>query len=222
MKRGFVDFHTHTIFSDGVLLPSELVQRLSVIGCKGVAITDHADCSNLEFVLQGVLQFAETFAKDWDLDIIPGVELTHVPPKQIGSMTKRARELGAKWVVVHGETTVEPVAKGTNRAAIDARVDLLAHPGLITEEEAILAERNGVYLEITTRRGHSLTNGLVVNRAREAGASLLLNTDMHAPGDILDGRQRETVALGAGLEPDEVDQIWGNSFQILDRMRKIG
>ena len=222
MKRGFVDFHTHTIFSDGVLLPSELVQRLSVIGCKGVAITDHVDCSNMEFVLQGILRFAEAFKNEWDLEIIPGVELTHVPPKRIGDMTKRARELGAKWVVAHGETTVEPVAKGANRAAIDARVDLLAHPGLITKEDAVLAERNGVYLEITTRRGHSLTNGLVVNRAREVGASLLLNTDMHAPGDILDVRQRETVALGAGLEPDEVDQIWGNSFQILDRMRKIG
>jgi histidinol phosphatase-like PHP family hydrolase len=71
--------------------------------------------------------------------------------------------------VVHGETIVEPVLPGTNRAAIAAGVDILAHPGLITKEEAMLAAQKGVLLEITTRRGHSFTNGHVASIARVCG-----------------------------------------------------
>jgi hypothetical protein len=90
---------------------------------------------------------------------LAGVELTHVPPELINDLTLQARDLGADIVVVHGETIVEPVPPGTNRAAIEAGVDLLAHPGLITAGEVALAAENGVHLEISARKGHSLGNG---------------------------------------------------------------
>lgn len=217
-KRGFVDLHTHSLLSDGALLPSELVQRAAAQGCRGLAITDHADSANVEFLITGLVQFVEELGKEWEWPIIPGVELTHVPPRKIASLAERARALGARWIVVHGETVVEPVAPGTNRAAIEARVDLLAHPGLITAEDAEMAAHLGIYLEITTRNGHSLTNGWVVRRARESGARLLLNTDSHAPGDILDHHMREIIALGAGLDPQEVGRLWENAHQVLDRI----
>ena len=218
----FVDLHTHTFFSDGELLPSELVRRAQEKGCRGLAITDHVDSSNLEFVISRIREFVEELGAEWEMAIIPGVELTHVPPRKIGLLADKARGLGARWVVVHGETVVEPVAPGTNLAAIDAGVDLLAHPGLIGKEEASRAARNGIYLEVTTRKGHSLTNGWVVQRARETGASLLLDTDTHAPGDILDAPERRTIALGAGLDPQEVEQVWENARQVLARLRAGG
>jgi len=219
-NRGFVDLHSHTFLSDGALLPSELVQRASVRGCRGLAITDHVDSSNLEFVISRILQFVDELGEAWQMDVVPGVELTHVPPRHIAPLAEQARALGARWIVVHGETLVEPVAPGTNRAAMEAPVDLLAHPGLIRKEEASRAAQMGVYLEITTRKGHSLANGWVVQRAREAGALLLLNTDAHGAGDILDTHQMETIALGAGLTPEEVERIWDNAFLILDRLRR--
>lgn len=214
----FVDLHTHTLLSDGELLPSELVQRLAQKGCAGVAITDHVDSSNLESVAAQILKFSEDAEREWKLVIIPGVELTHVPPRKIGSLVVRARDIGIRWVVVHGETIVEPVAPGTNRAAIEAGVDLLAHPGLITREEAMEAARSGVYLEVTTRKGHGLANGWVVQKAKEAGASLLLDTDTHSPEDILEQREREAVASGAGLEPWEVRRLWENAHSVLARL----
>jgi putative hydrolase len=217
--RSFVDLHTHTLFSDGELLPSELVRRAMEMGCRGLAITDHVDSSNLEFVVSRMCQFVEELGGEWNVDVIPGVELTHVPPRKIGSLAEKARDLGARWVVVHGETVVEPVAPGTNRAAIEARVDLLAHPGLISREEASMAARTGVFLEVTTRKGHSITNGWVVQRAREAEALLVVDTDTHGPGDILDGHQRRIVALGAGLDEAEVRAIWENGCRILERLR---
>jgi len=221
MKEGyFADFHTHTLFSDGELLPSELVRRAVERGCNGLAITDHVDSSNLEFIAQRLQQFMDELGGEWGVEVIPGVELTHVPPRKIGVLAEKARALGVRWVVVHGETVVEPVAPGTNRAAIEAGVDLLAHPGLITPEETAMAVKAGVFLEITTRKGHSLTNGWVVQRAREAGASLLLDTDTHGPGDILDASERRAVALGAGLNHEEADGIWRNAQEVLARLRR--
>jgi histidinol phosphatase-like PHP family hydrolase len=183
-----------------------------------LALTDHVDSANLESAIAAVIRFVDELGDYWDLPIIPGVELTHVPPRKLAPLAQRARALGAKWVVVHGETVVEPVAAGTNRAAMEAGVDLLAHPGLITPEDAEMAARLGVYLEITTRRGHSLANGWIVQRAGETGVSLLLNTDAHAPDDILDLREREIVALGAGLTPQGVEGIWDNGYRVLDRI----
>lgn len=215
---GFVDLHTHTLLSDGELLPSELVQRLAQKGCAGLAVTDHVDSSNLGWVASQILDFSQDAAREWGLVIIPGVELTHVPPRKIAPLVTKVRDMGIRWVVVHGETIVEPVAPGTNRAAIEARVDLLAHPGLITTEEAMEAARSGVFLEVTTRKGHGLANGWVVQKAKEAGAAMLLNTDTHSPADILDKGEREAIASGAGLEPREIRRLWENAHAVLGRL----
>jgi len=111
-------------------------------------------------------------------------------------------------VVVHGETIVEPVVRGTNRAAVECpEVDILAHPGFITLEEAQIAAENGVYLEITSRHGHCLTNGHVVQIARQAGARLVVNTDTHTPGDMMDQEAARLVAAGAGLTEEEINLV---------------
>ena len=244
-NEGFYDFHTHTVFSDGGMIPAGLMQRAMVRGCLGLAITDHVDSSNLEWAFENLLKFVEelgqewqpdivpagdgttaplntldcdTLAKNWHLPLIPGVELTSVPPRKIAALAQKARSLGAKWIVVHGETIMEPVAPGTNRAAIEARVDLLSHPGLITPEDAARAAELGVHLEITTHKGHGMANGWVAQRARASGAKLLLNTDCHVSADILDAKQRRAIAFGAGLTAEEVDRIWQNGRRIIARI----
>ena len=213
-----IDLHTHTVFSDGVLIPAELVRRANVAGYKAVAITDHGDLSNLEHNLSCVLRFVREHGHFFDMNVFAGVELTHVPPGLIGEMTAMARELGAQVVNVHGETVTEPVAPGTNLAAIEAGADVLAHPGLITDEEVSLAAEKGVHLEITTRSGHSLTNGHVAAMARKHGAKLVINNDAHAPGDLVSAERRMHVALGAGLSREEYLQAEANSRAIVQRL----
>lgn len=207
-----IDLHTHTVFSDGVLIPAELARRAKVAGYRAIAITDHVDASNMDLVLPRLVTLAREYSVFMDLTIVPGVELTHVPPALIAQETVRARQLGAGVVVVHGETIVEPVERGTNLAAIEAGVDVLAHPGLITDEEAALAAKRGVLLEITTRSGHGYTNGHVVRMARAHGAGVVINNDAHAPADLLGRDLRRKVALGAGLSIDECrladDRAW--------------
>lgn len=199
-----VDLHTHSIFSDGALLPSEMLRRVEVLGYGALAITDHADSSNLDELVSQLVRFFREGTVGFGVRFIPGIELTHVPPAQIAPLARRARRLGARLVLVHGETPVEPVFPGTNRAAVECPdVDILAHPGLITEEEAALAATNGLSLELTSRGGHSLTNGHVAHVARLTGTRLIVNTDTHAPGDMIDQARARLVALGAGLTEEE-------------------
>ena len=180
------DLHTHSTHSDGMLIPAEVARTAQVKGYLGVALTDHVDSSNIINVIKSNIEFKEWFNKSSDsFKVIIGVEITHVNPKDILKLTNIARDNGADIVVVHGETISEPVYTGTNRAAIEAKVDILAHPGLISMEDASLASDNGVYLEITTRKSHAYTNGHVVNMARKTVANLVIDNDAHEPGDFV-------------------------------------
>lgn len=199
------DLHTHTVFSDGELIPAELVRRAMVLGHDVIAITDHVDMTNVEFVASNVAKAVE-LCEDY-IRVIPGVEITHVPPSKIDHVAKLARKYGAEWIVVHGETVTEPVAPGTNRASAEnPEIDVLAHPGFITVEEAQLAKDNGVILEVTGRMGHNITNGHVVNVARQVGADMVIDSDTHAPENLIDEKAALTVALGAGLTPEEAEK----------------
>lgn len=203
--EGRIDLHTHSFFSDGGLLPSEMLRRAEVLGYSALAITDHADASNLGSLLGHLRAGLQELSEGFGTQLLVGVELTHVPPALIDRLARRAKELGAEVVVVHGETIVEPVAPGTNRAAIESpSVDLLAHPGFLTLEEARLAAQRGCLIEITTRAGHSLTNGHVAAICRQAGAAMVVDTDTHSPSDMVTLARAQAVAAGAGLSPEEV------------------
>lgn len=197
------DMHTHTIFSDGELIPSELLRRAEVMGLKAIAFTDHADASNIEIIIPQIMKVCNELNRIKKIKCLPGVEITHCPPLSIQSLVKKARTLGARVVVVHGETIVEPVEKGTNIAAIKSGVDILAHPGLITDEEAKQAAKNDVFLEVSGRKGHSLGNGHVVNMAKKYGAKLIVNSDAHSPDDLISPQISKRIAIGAGLTERE-------------------
>ncbi len=210
-----IDLHTHSIFSDGVLIPSELVRRAEVLGINAIGITDHADASNLDFIIPRIVAVAERLNRVNHIKTVPGIELTHVPPSQIGPLAEQARSLGAKIVVVHGETIAEPVVPGTNRAALSADIDILAHPGLISEEEVAIAAEKGIFLEISARKGHSLTNGHVAKLARKQGAELILNSDAHEPSDLITEQQAREIVLGAGLSQDDFERMQKNAESFL-------
>jgi histidinol phosphatase-like PHP family hydrolase len=214
------DFHMHTFFSDGELSPTELTRRAIVRGYTALAITDHASAANLGSLIEQISRDAELVKEYWDFTVLPGVELTHIPPKSIPVLARKAKEYGAKIVVVHGETIVEPVPPATNLASVECPdVDILAHPGLLTLEEAKIAAETGVFLELTSRGGHSLGNGLVARLAKETGARLIVDSDTHAPRDIHTLELARSVALGSGLSVEEADTILTeNPLLLLNRL----
>ncbi len=202
------DFHTHTTLSDGVLLPMELIRRAIVNSYRALGISDHVSASTMARVIKEVSADCELARKHWGFVALVGVELTHVPPDAIPQLAAEAKALGAQYVVVHGESPVEPVSPGTNLAACQCSdVDLLAHPGLITIEAAEAAAENEIFLELTARQGHCLGNGLVAKVAQQAGAAMLVNTDAHEPGDLLTQDLAVTVAAGAGLNEQQMEQV---------------
>ncbi|MFU8818664.1 MAG: histidinol phosphate phosphatase domain-containing protein [Desulfurivibrio sp.] len=215
-----IDLHTHCLFSDGELVPAEHLRRVEVLGYRAIAITDHADHSNLDFIIPRIAAAAARLNPYSTTRLLAGIELTHVPPELFAELTDKARQLGAEIVVGHGETVMEPVKPGTNRAAIMAGVDILAHPGLLSREDAELAARHGVFLELSGRKGHSLTNGHVAALARQAGAKLVINADAHGPGDFLTAAMAEIVGLGAGLSVAEYQQVRANMSELVSRATK--
>lgn len=204
-KMGRCDFHTHTFLSDGELLPLELIRRCQAKGYSLVGITDHVGFSNYEQVCQALSRDCYVATQELGILTIPGVEITHVPPKRIKELAGLCREAGALLVVVHGETMVEPVIEGTNKTACScSNVDILAHPGLITPAECKAAKKRGVFIEITSRKGHSLTNGHVIKTGRTVGCDFLINTDAHSPSDLIDIEFTSKVGIGAGMTSSEL------------------
>jgi histidinol phosphatase-like PHP family hydrolase len=210
---GMIDFHSHTFVSDGELVPAEHARRAEVQGVEVLGITDHVDASNVHDCIERVERAKETTP----IRVLSGVEVTHVPPGKIERVVEMARDAGADIVVAHGETPVEPVVEGTNRAAIQAGVDVLGHPGHIEREDAELAAEKGVRLEITARGGHSLANGHVATVAQEVGAELVVNTDSHHPRDFITRERAVEIARLAGLsEEGAVEVVDENSRELLD------
>lgn len=211
-----IDLHTHSLFSDGELLPSELARRAEVHGYQIIAITDHADISNYDFIIPRIIKACRKINERKKILAIPGIEFTHIYPDDIPFLSIEARNMGASIIIIHGETISEPVIPGTNKKAVESDIDILAHPGLITDEEVLGAVRNGVFLEISARKGHCLCNGHVARLAKKHGAKLVLNTDAHSPDDIITIEEAEKVAVGAGLTDEDFSELLQNSKNLIN------
>ncbi len=218
-----IDFHIHSILSDGMLLPAAMAREAEVKGISAIAITDHVDASNLEEVLAALTKFVKKQGKTLPIQVLPGVELSYLRPDLIKNYARQSRKLGAKVVIVHGQSPVEPVIPGTNLESVKLKslVDILAHPGnTLTEEEASLAKENGIFLELSTRRGHKEGNRHVAQMAKKTGAKLLVNTDSHTETDLITQEQAYQVALDAGLSEEEaIKVIRDNPKELLARMK---
>jgi histidinol phosphatase-like PHP family hydrolase len=215
------DFHTHTFLSDGINSPIELIRYASAEGYRCIAITDHASYSNIDWLIESVTRDCKLAEKYWDITAIPGIELTNVPSEGIDDLAKYAREKGARLVVVHGESIAEKVEPGTNLKALKSDyVDLLAHPGMLTIEEAEIAAKNDIYIEITKRAGHSLTNGIVAKTGTDASVKFLINSDAHSHLDLYKEGLQQKIALASGLEPGQIDEIINRNN--MDFLKKLG
>lgn len=218
-SSGVHDFHTHTFYSDGALSPMEQVRRAVVRGYGVIGLTDHTGVGGVGALLAALRADRDIIEGYWPITVIVGVELTHVPAEAIADAAAHARREGAEIVVVHGETPVEPVPEGTNRAAIESGlVDVLAHPGFISAAEMRAAVERDVFIEISARRGHSLTNGHVARLALEQGALLIVNSDAHEPSDLLTSDFQRRVAVGAGIpEQSLASVLYENPARLLKR-----
>jgi len=64
----FVDLHIHTLASDGIETPTEVIKKAQNLGLIGVAITDHDTVSGVE---EGIAA-----GSSYGIDVVPGVEIS--------------------------------------------------------------------------------------------------------------------------------------------------
>ena len=215
-----IDFHSHTFFSDGQLSPAEHIRRAYVAGYQVIGLTDHVDFSNIDFVFDSVNKLASEFDYFYnDMFIIPGVEITHVPANKIEKIVNIARNKQIPLIIVHGESPVEPVEPGINRAAIEAGVDILAHPGLISEQDMQLAARNNVFIEISARKGHGITDGHVAKLAAKFGNELVLDSDAHSDEDFLTHDYAHKILYGCGMESEQIEKLYQSEIKLLNKIK---
>ncbi|MCT4536092.1 histidinol phosphate phosphatase domain-containing protein [Halodesulfovibrio sp.] len=216
-----IDLHVHTTLSSGEQTPAAAMRFAKAAGYRAIAFTDHADATNMQHILESMLPMIRTYSLYSGIDLYAGIELTHIPPQLIPDTITEARSMGAQLVCVHGQTIADIVDEGTNLAAIEGGADYLAHPGLITEQEALLAAEKKVYLEVTARPEHALTNGHLVKVAELTGAPLILNNGGYRGYDFINKDRRRAIALGAGMSKDQYQQTENNSRMIVSKMMML-
>ena len=91
----FVDLHTHTTASDGILAPEQVVEAAAAAGLKAIAVTDHDTVAGVPA--------AEAAGARLGIRIVPGVELSatvgdheaHILALNVSRLEKVAERLSA-------------------------------------------------------------------------------------------------------------------------------
>lgn len=202
------DFHTHTTISDGHADAMEMARRCQKNGYAAYVCSDHVDEGTVDARVLEIVVACRRVGDELGIVAIPAVEVTRVAPDRVAKVAARARSLGAQLVVVHGETLGDFPQPGLNLAAARcADVDILGHPGLITEQAAEFARENGIHLEISAAGLHGLCNGHVAKVALEVGAALVLDSDAHRPESLLTPERALQVLAGSGLAAEAVARV---------------
>jgi len=159
------------------------------------------------------------------LEVLIGVELSYIYPEELEPLAQKARNLGVQVILVHGDSPVEPFAGEINEAAVRCKeglIDIIAHPGFITPEQAKLAAEKNIYLELSSRKGHCIANGHIAKMAVEAGTRMIVNSDAHTGTDLITFEFSQAVAKGAGLDDDEVYRVTEvYPVELVEKARKI-
>jgi putative hydrolase len=205
--RDRFDFHCHTFLTDGRASATDMWYEADRLGHSALAVTDHVALDDPQPLLDRLRREAKAWEGD-ELTTLVGVEVTMIPPRKIPEAVRAARRAGAEVVIVHGETLAQAVPPGTNRAAVETNeVDILAHPGFITVEEAELAKAHDVILEISARSLHMTTNGHVARTALQVGNDLVVDSDAHAIDQLVPASLARQIARGAGVPDSAVARV---------------
>ena len=54
--------------------------------------------------------------------------------------------------------------------------------------------------------------------ARKHKAPLIINTDAHSPEDLITRSKAEKILRGAGLEKEELKQVFQNSKKLMEKL----
>lgn len=147
-----IDLHVHSTCSDGTCTPTELVSLAEEAGLAAIALTDHDSISGIPEAIHA--------AKDTDLEVVPGVEL---------SCDSDGREVHMLGLYIRPD---DPVLSGKleefkqiRESRNEQMVELLAKEGLDITYEKLLADNPDSVITRGNIAGYLVEHGCVKDRA---------------------------------------------------------
>ena len=202
LKRECSMMDFHVVISAGRctdgLTASFALHYAALAGLRFVGLVVPGDGTDFSF-LPALVSQVRRLSLYADMEARTGVELCHVPPALLPAVVQEARDAGAEFVMVHGETLGDQVEPGTNFAAIEAGADILAHPGLLDEKAARYAAERGVALEFTSSPKHALTNAHVAAMALRCGCLLVRGSCARCAEEMTTRSRWPLVVRGADV-----------------------
>ena len=218
------DLHTHTDWSDGGFSIAEMAAAAAERGYDYHVVTDHAtgpgmvggvglDEADIEEQAAAMAEAAEAV----DIPIFHGIEANIDAD---GALSTDPETLAALDLVVASPHAAlgqdaDAATERLVRAVEHPHVDVLGHPtgrlinerpGLDPDIEAVAeaAAANGVAIEVNANPARLDADGEFVRAAIEAGATVAVNTDAHAPRELDNARYGVHTARRGWAEAADV------------------
>ena len=222
------DLHTHTDWSDGRATLDEMLEGAVARGYDYHAVTDHATGPGMvggvglsDDELEDQIDTVREAADRVDITVFHGVEANIDAD---GGLSVGERVLEALDIVVASPHAAldQDRAVATDRlvrAVEHPQVDVVGHPtgrmlnrrpGLELDYEVIAAAAAdaGTALEVNANPRRLDLSDQGVRAAVDAGATLVVNTDAHAPGEFDYSRYGVHTARRGWAEPSDVLNTW--------------
>ena len=215
------DLHTHTEWSDGKHSIEEMLEAAAAFGHDYYAIADHATGPGIvggvgladEELLEQVEEVREA-AEGADIEVFTGVEANIDTEGGLNVGDDALDELDVVVASPHAALDGD----GTDRivAAIEhPETDIIGHPtgrtlnqrpGMSLDFETVgkAASEHGVALEINAYPSRLDLRGAAVKTVIEQGATIVVDTDAHAPVHLEFLRYGVHTARRGWAEPDDV------------------
>jgi len=207
------DLHTHTDWSDGSFSIAEMIGAAAERGYDVHAVTDHAagpgifgntGLDEAEIAEQAEAVDEASDAVDADVEVLHGIEANIDAEGAITTDDDTLADLDLVVASPHSALGQDSDAATERliRAVEHPHVDVLGHPtgriinsrpGLAPDVEAVVeaAAAAGTAIEVNANPARLDADGDAVRAAIDAGATIAVNTDAHAP------RELDNVRYGA-------------------------
>ncbi|GAA0536581.1 helix-hairpin-helix domain-containing protein [Halorubrum ejinorense] len=218
------DLHTHTDWSDGGFSIAEMATAAADRGYDYHVVTDHATGPGMvggvgldEDDIEEQAAAIAAAAEDVDIPIFHGIEANIDAD---GALSTDPETLAALDLVVASPHAAlgqdaDAATERLVRAVEHPHVDILGHPtgrlinerpGLDPDVEAVVeaAAANGVAIEVNANPARLDADGEFVRAAVEAGATIAVNTDAHAPRELDNARYGVHTARRGWAEAADV------------------
>jgi DNA polymerase (family 10) len=219
------DCHLHTNWSDGSATVEEMVTAAAEFGHEYVAVTDHATGPGMvggvgldDDELREQRAEVRAAAEESDIEVFAGVEANVGADGEVSVGDDVLAELDLVVASPHAGLDGD----GTDRlvaAASHPEVDIVGHPtgrqlnrrsGLTVDVErlASTAAEHDTALEVNANPRRLDLRGRAVQTAIEAGATVVVDTDSHAPEGYSQLRYGVDTARRGWAEPADVLNTW--------------